>query len=229
MAIKTDNNSRRRFACFEIAVQRWKSTVHNRGFLPTVFVFLTILVFIVILLPYFFSYIELRKGVLLSDPLLDRIHPIDISPILFTALWAMILLVLFRSFQHPLIFLQLLVSFTLLTILRITAIFLIPLEPPRHLITLTDPLSNYFYGQQPFITRDLFFSGHTATVVLIYFCLRKKNDRRLAFLAFLLISILVLVQHVHYTIDVLAAPVFAWLSFLLARQIIKKTVFDRSR
>ena len=225
MAIKTDNSTGR-FSGFEIAGRKWKSTVHNRGFLPIAFAFLTLLVFIVILLPYFFNYIELRTGFVMSDPLLDHIPSKDISPILFTILWAMILLVLYRSFQHPAIFLQLLVSFTLLTILRITAIFLIPLEPPLHLIALTDPLSNFFYGQQEFITRDLFFSGHTSTIVLIYLCLRKKNDKRIALLASFLISVLVLVQHVHFIIDVVAAPVFAWLSFIIARQFIRNIVPD---
>jgi len=73
-------------------------------------------------------------------------------------------------------------------------------------------LSNHFYGGK-FLTKDLFFSGHTSIQFLSFLCLQKKSDKVLALISTILVASLVLVQHVHYTIDVLAAPLFTWLSY----------------
>jgi len=47
--------------------------------------------------------------------------------------------------------------------------------------------------------------------------------RRVLVLATVAIGFLVLVQHAHYTYDVLAAPFFAALSFWLAGKLLKKS------
>lgn len=107
---------------------------------------------------------------------------------------------------------------------------LISLNPPAGLIPLADPITNQFYGQR-YITHDLFFSGHTTTVFLIFLCLKKKTDRIYALSASILLGILLLVQHVHYTIDVLAAPVFTYAFYRIALIITKienKPIFPRT-
>ncbi|HEX3079850.1 MAG TPA: phosphatase PAP2-related protein, partial [Puia sp.] len=72
------------------------------------------------------------------------------------------------------------------------------------------------------ITHDLFFSGHTTTVFLIFLCLKKKRDRIYALIASILLGIFLLGQHVHYTIDVLAAPIFTYVAYRLALLFTKK-------
>ncbi len=51
------------------------------------------------------------------------------------------------------------------------------------------------------------------------FCLEKKTDRFIAFLAGMAVGTLVLVQHIHYTIDVLAAPLFTWFCCYFGKKI----------
>jgi membrane-associated phospholipid phosphatase len=43
-------------------------------------------------------------------------------------------------------------------------------------------------------------------------------DRRLALMATAAVAYLLLVQHVHYTMDVLGAFIFGWLAFWIARR-----------
>lgn len=103
-------------------------------------------------------------------------------------------------------------------------ILMVPLAAPAGLVELVDPLTGVFYGHTV-ITKDLFYSGHTASLLTMYFCLPKKSDRMLVLIATLIVGCLLLVQHVHYTIDVLAAPVFVF----LLNSIMKSTLFANEK
>ncbi|HEX3386290.1 MAG TPA: phosphatase PAP2-related protein, partial [Mucilaginibacter sp.] len=70
--------------------------------------------------------------------------------------------------------------------------------------------------------KDLFFSGHTSTMVLIYLCLQKRTDKLIALIAAFAVACLLLVQHIHYTIDVLAAPVVVYPCYRLTRYLFFK-------
>jgi membrane-associated phospholipid phosphatase len=94
------------------------------------------------------------------------------------------------------------------------------LNAQKGLIILVDPLSNIFYGNT-FITKDLFYSGHTSTAFLMFLCLQKKPDKIFAVIATFMIGTLLLVQHVHYTVDVLAAPLFAFFSWYISNKIVR--------
>lgn len=181
----------------------------------------TILLLVILMsFPFFFSFIEKREGIQFNDRLLRLIPPIDVSGLTFILIWSMNLFICYRSAQNPDIFLNMLSSLVLLCISRMITITLIPLNPPIGLIPLRDPISSLFYGgTQVFITKDLFYSGHTSTQFLIFLCLKKKNDKITAFIATITVGILVLVQHVHYTIDVLAAFPFTYVVYLLGKKI----------
>jgi membrane-associated phospholipid phosphatase len=125
---------------------------------------------------------------------------------------------LWRSLQQPIVFQATLYSYLLLTITRLLCIALVPLNPPLGLIPLADPLANIIYGEH-FITKDLFYSGHTATLFLLFFCLERKSDKGILLLASVAVGVLVLVQHVHYSIDVLMAPLFAWICYYAGKKI----------
>ncbi|MNR34437.1 PAP2 superfamily protein [compost metagenome] len=103
---------------------------------------------------------------------------------------------------------------------RIITISIVPLHPPKEIIELIDPCSVVFYGSNV-ITKDLFFSGHTATVFLGALCLENKREKMVAFIASGIIGVLLLIQHVHYTADVLAAPIFSWICWYFGKSIEK--------
>ncbi|MBN9379950.1 MAG: hypothetical protein J0H74_04260 [Chitinophagaceae bacterium] len=195
--------------------EAWQSAWYRKRAIGGLILVITILS----LFPLFFQAIEKRNGFLLPDPLLAWLPPYNVSLAIFVVIWAISLLGVYRAAQDPYMFLTFLWSYVLVLILRTLTITLVPLDPPAGLVGLVDPVSNFFYGEK-FVTKDLFFSGHTSTVVLLFFCLPGKMDKRLALIAIIVVGSLLLVQHVHYTLDVLGAVFFTWLSY----RIVRKTV-----
>jgi PAP2 superfamily C-terminal len=175
-----------------------------------------IMLLIVFMLPLFFNHIEKRKGTLLNDWLLAQIPPHNVSVLIFAVIWGMILLILYRAIYHPSIYINYCWALILVSLARLTCISLVPLSPPQGLIPLTDPITGIFYGESN-ITKDLFFSGHVATLTLIFLCLEIKSDKIIAFFAIIVVAVLLEVQHIHYSIDILAAPVITYLCFLVTR------------
>ena len=198
---------------------RWSSALQHISFKRKLIIGVVLVTCILITLPFFFQYIEQRPGSVLNDALLSYLQPRDVSIPIFAMIWSMALLFIIRSVQSPSVFLVALWGCIFLFLTRICTISLIALNPPPGLIPLIDPISNRFYGNS-FITKDLFYSGHTAAVCLFFFCFQRKIDRWMALVCTIAVGFLVLVQHVHYTIDVIAAPFFTFLCYLLARKIV---------
>jgi membrane-associated phospholipid phosphatase len=105
-----------------------------------------------------------------------------------------------------------------LAIFRIGMMYTIPLEAPPGMIMLVDPVVRAF-GDGPNWAKDLFFSGHTSTTFLCALSVRSRALRLLCLGACLSVAVLILVQHAHYTIDVLVAPFVAFACVRLAHQL----------
>ncbi|WP_295674787.1 phosphatase PAP2-related protein [uncultured Mucilaginibacter sp.] len=165
-----------------------------------------------IFLPHFFAFIEKRNGVVLHDRVLANIAPHNVSLLIFIIIWSMILLILYRAIHKPSIFITYCLTLAMVTVARVLCISMVPLSPPVGLIPLSDPLSGAFYGEAS-VTKDLFFSGHTATLMLIFLCLEKPVDKIIGLLATITVAYLLLVQHIHYTVDVVTAPVVVYLLY----------------
>jgi len=167
------------------------------------------MIFISFMLPPFFNLIQKRDGTELNDLVLNAIHPHNVSWAIFSVIWGLGFYALYRGMEKPTIYITYLWTFIFITILRALAISLVPLNPPAGLIVLTDPLTAVFYGRST-ITKDLFFSGHTSILFLAFLCLERKLDKALALISTIIVACLLLVQHVHYTIDIIAAPIIIY-------------------
>lgn len=196
----------------------WGQYLRNKQFRNKLAGGLILLGLVIAFLPYYFAFIEARKGIVLNDLVLNFIESANVSIPTFIIIWSLSLWYLIKSFKDPALILLIIWGFNILSISRIISIYLVPLEPPNNLIELIDPITNTFYGAK-FITKDLFFSGHTATLVCLALCLRKRKDQLIVFTGAVMVGILVLVQHVHYTIDVIAAFVFPFILIPIAKRI----------
>lgn len=180
----------------------------------------SVLIFIIMfLLPYFFAHIEKRKGAVLNDWVLEQIPAHNVSVPIFVVIWGMALLIIYRAAYKPAIYIRYCWALIFVCILRMISISLVALDPPPGLIPLVDPLTGIFYGEVP-ITKDLFFSGHTSILTLIFLCLEKKTDKRIGLAAVIIVAFLLLVQHIHYTIDILVAPLVTYCCYLFTRKFV---------
>ena len=198
----------------------WSDAWQEPRFRNKSIIALILVAIILILLPTFFAFIEKREGMVLQDFVLDAIPAKDVSIPTFVVIWSVVLLVFYRIYQSPRLFLVVAYGFILMCLARILTISLLPLNPPPGLITLKDPIANIAYGGNGiFITKDLFYSGHTGNMFLFFLCLQHKWDKIIALAASFIVGILVMVQHIHYSIDVIAAFIFTYFIYLGAKKL----------
>lgn len=198
--------------------QKWTAEWKLTAFRKRLVTVLVTLFLVVVINPYFFGHIQQRDGLVLNDWILNFIPQHDVSLPIFCILWSMVVLAIWRAAQDPRFLIVFGWTYLLLLVSRLISISLVPLNLPKGLINLHDPITNLFYGNQ-LITKDLFYSGHTATMFLIFLCLQNKYHKAYALFATIAVAVLLLVQHVHYTIDVVAAPFFTYLLFVLSKKI----------
>ncbi len=98
--------------------------------------------------------------------------------------------------------------------------FFVPLEAPQDLILLSDPIAGFFLHQDNLVVKnDLFFSGHTASLCILFILLRHTPLRLFLLACACVVPLLIVWQRVHYSIDVLCAPPAAWVCVYVAKEI----------
>ena len=197
------------------AVQAWVEAWADRGFRARLLLTLPALVAVLALLARFLDFVEERPGAVLADPLLALLPPRDVTWMTFGLIYAGLVFGVARLQTEPRRLLEALQAYVVLVLLRIAAMWVVPLEAPPGMIPLHDPLVRLF-GPGRLLTKDLFFSGHTSTLFLLALAVPGRRSKVLFLLCTALVAGGVLWQHVHYTIDVLAAPFFAYASYRLA-------------
>lgn len=204
---------------FLIISGAWRTAWQVKSFRVKLITAAFILLFCGWLAPIVFQYAEQRAGVPISDFILEWLTATDLSLAIFIVMDTLLLISVAVLLTKPHHFLIVLQAYVLLTLVRFIAILLIPLEPPEGLVLLHDPITDkFFYGGTP-ITKDLFFSGHTSILVLMGLGIPFRKLKIMLFMGATAVGIMVLIQHAHYTIDVLAAPLFAWLAIRGSKKI----------
>lgn len=168
----------------------------------------------------FLEFNEARKGTYLYDFFLQSIGPYDINTIIFIVTYGSICFGLVLCFLRPWITIHLLLAITFLVTMRICTLFFFPLEAPTDIIPLEDLFLKFtFYDKAPLV-KDLFFSGHTASLFTLYLLNRRfKWLSSLLLFNSIVLGMMLMVQHVHYTVDIVAAFPFAFLAYFLASKV----------
>jgi len=202
----------------------WKEfiTVKKTEFIITIL----LLVVVLFIFPNFLTFVEARDGVVLTDPILALFSPIDLTWLTFALIYISLITAIISLAGKPEILLLALQSYSLLVIFRILVMYSAPLDAPDGIIILNDPFVQFF-GNGEILTKDLFFSGHTATLFLLFLISDKKLLKFIFLISTILVGAAVLLQHVHYTIDVLAAPFFTYSSYRIVKIINDRVTLNK--
>jgi hypothetical protein len=206
----------------------WARALALPGFRRSWLILLAMLFGVVVpLVPIFFHYIQQRPGPVLADPLLPLLPRHDMSMPIFALMYGSVVVAVGWLTRQPQLFLRGLWAYLITLAFRMTAIWLLPLSPPLSILPLPDPfLAQIFHTvASEAITKDLFFSGHTSTVAVLALAVRGRLRGLLA-AAMVAVGVLVLVQRVHYSYDVLAAPLFAWLAYWVAGRLVGRRIAE---
>lgn len=178
-------------------------------------------VLIISFLPYFFTEILLPKpGVALNDYILNQLEPRDWSWVIFGIIYLSVLITIFFNYSNPYTILLGIECYIGINLIRIFTLYFITLEPPQDIIPLTDPLiTKIAYGNVAYL-KDLFFSGHISTLFLLFLIEENKPRKIFLLTSTFVVAFLILCQHVHYSIDVLSGPFFAWAVYSIVKKFI---------
>ncbi len=194
-------------------IDRWKDALRVSSFVCRVAVTLIALVAALMTLKRFLRWNENRPGKVLFDPVLALFPSVDLTWLTFLLIYGSVIGALILLAHEPERFLRAVQAYVIIIFLRIVIIFLCPLEPPTGMISLKDPVVQYFGGMASTPNKDLLFSGHTATMFLLYLNVSGRRMRRVLLGGTFAVAVGLLLQHVHYTIDVLAAFLIAYAAY----------------
>ena len=153
-----------------------------------------------------------------TDIILSNIRVFDVDGIFIYGpfiLWAfVIVLILTKPQRIPFV----LKSIALFIVIRSVFVTLTHIGPFPDLVTLDSNLLKYFTS-----ANDLFFSGHTGLPFLMALILKKNRGLLVSFTAAaIFFGVIVLLAHLHYSIDVLAAFFITYTIYHIAGFLFKK-------
>lgn len=154
---------------------------------------------------YHQASIDNGAGIRFNDFILELFPVGDFSIYIFGITYSCLLLFVSFRVKKASELAKFTTAYALILLTRIVTIYLIPMKEPSSLVSLNDPiLYNVIFSSE--ITADLFYSGHTAFVFVMYFLSKKPIYAVLGSI----LGILLMMQRVHYSIDIAVAIPFAY-------------------
>jgi hypothetical protein len=199
---------------FFLIVNEWRVQLANKSFRIKLLIVPVLFFLYSAITQQLSNFIEARKGVQLEDKLLYLLPSYDFSTIIFFLLYTSLLLLILTHLHKPSVIIRLVEMHFLVAVIRQICILLVALEPPVGIIVLRDVfLENTVYPHNTPLTKDLFFSGHVASLWIYFLCAEHRYLKTVFFIGTLLMSFMILSMRVHYTFDVLGAFFFTSLLY----------------
>jgi hypothetical protein len=204
----------------------WTAALHNSKFRIHLALSILGLAAFALSLPYYFNHILLNKpGVQLYDSVLFLFTPKDWSTEIFVALYCCAALSVILNIKNPKTILLGTQIYVVVNFMRMISLYLFTLEAPQGIIPLNDPFLTHIAYGQPVYVKDLFFSGHITTLFLLFLVEDHHLLKWILLFATITVAVMLAWQRVHYTIDMLAAPLVTWLVFRFFRWFNQQVVF----
>jgi hypothetical protein len=195
----------------------WTEALKTTRYRWTILFCFCTLLLIVFYMPIFYHEIlGPKKGWTLSDPVLGYFHPTNWSLPVFIILYVAVIQTVLSCWFKPELVVLGLTTYCVVNIFRILTMYTVTLEPPVDMILLSDPISSIAYPDKGF-AKDLFFSGHISTMMVLVLIERNRIALVLKVLGTVAMSVFLAWQHVHYAIDIVAAPLITYGIYLLVK------------
>jgi len=204
------------FSHSKLDKSQWAYALKNRRFIVALVSIIVVASALSSFLGKFLLYKETVPGSKIWDPITSNFAPIDLNPYIFYLTVSSVAFGYLTSIWTPRGLLKVLYAFALVNFFRMVVLYIINLEPPSDIITLYDPLLESTFYKGVVITKDLFFSGHTSNIIIFSFLTLHKRLRWVFVVLALIVGLMLVLQHVHYVIDVIGAAFFAYLAYWLA-------------
>lgn len=201
----------------------WKVLLRDHNYFVSLFGSFVLLVFAFSVNVLASAFNDTQVYLSVGDLLLDHIPTFDLG-FLFTWGFYSILITIFSYtiFVKPETAPFVMKTFAILILVRCGSILLTNVGPPI----------GFFYEGVPvgggalsdlFFRNDLFFSGHTAYPFLAFLIFRRTKLRMFFLISSIVMAVTVLLMHVHYSIDVMAAYFVAYGTYVLSNKVFTKS------
>ncbi|NNG26366.1 MAG: hypothetical protein HKM87_02470, partial [Ignavibacteriaceae bacterium] len=174
----------------------WKEFLTDKKKRTELIISVPFIAVILIIFPQFLQFVESRQGVVFTDPILALFNPMDLTWLTFGLIYLSIIVTIFSLAKKPEMLLFGFQCYGLMVLFRLIVMYLLPLEAPLTLIPLNDPFVQLL-GTGQILTKDLFFSGHTATLFLLFLIMEKRVIKIVFLTSTIIVGIAVILQHVH--------------------------------
>ena len=154
------------------------------------------------------------------DSLQQSLSPRNFSIILSPLTYLPVILFLIFSLKKPQRLNFFAVAYILIICTRMFTIYFYPFCEPTGAIRLEDGILNTIFYPNGYCALDLFYSGHTATIFMLGL-ISPKPYRTILIVLSLVVGTLLVIQRVHYSIDVIVAFPMTLFCFEATKRIYK--------
>jgi hypothetical protein len=204
-------------------MKSYKIYFANKNFLISFFSSLFLLGVSLIVQFFVSNYVNSLPGVPVTDLILSNIRVYSVDGIFVYGSVLLLFIGILIGFQRPNYLPFIMKSVALFTLIRSVFVSLTHISafPTRVIIDSAFFNKEAFNGI--FTGNDLFFSGHTGLPFLLALIFWEYKIPRIIFLSFSIIfAIVVLLGHIHYSIDVLSAYFITYSIFQICKFLFKK-------
>lgn len=201
---------------YRLLIKNWNDVLGEKYYAAKYIINLIVCYWLYIYFTRLLVLNRFAEGKILRDKVQALLTPVDFSLPIFILTYASIVLFVLYIIPRPRDFYYSARAFLVVFLLRFSFIHLVPLCPPKDMIFLVDPVLDWIVGDNHEIMNDLFFSGHVADICIFIFCCYDNKALKYFLIASAIgVGTMLVWQHVHYTADVLAAPFFAYASYVV--------------
>lgn len=193
-------------------LKNWKYFLGNKRnwiwlFFQSLIIFVFLKVFELVI-----QYSHYRQSFQLNDWFFI-FQPFDLSITICLFTYSGILIAAGYLIRTPELFFNALNLLLAQNIIRAYCIYLVPLAPPEGMIYLNDPILAFAFYKGAEIKTDLFFSGHVSNLFLLALTIKELKLKYMVLIITVLVGIMLIVQRVHYSLDVISAPLISWIIY----------------